>query len=1418
MIDKILRAYADIADLLPRMDRLKSTFGDTAEFHQVLGLIYSDIIEFHQRAYKIFRRRAWHVWFAFDWGLFERRFKGILSRLASHCDLLDKEAASLHFLDMKATRDKRIRDDEAFEQHRQNRMTQDVLTWLSAAEDNQADYLHGLADHRQLGTCNFILQDPQVSSWADSEVGPDVIWMTGIPGAGKSYLCSSIIQNLQTRHETSSVYYFCGQKSMERDSCALVLRTLLNQLLRQNLDLAPLIHEAYLMTGSNKSAPAVKRMLKEVLSEVKCTRIILDGVDECDETIQREILANLADVQKSVGISCKILVSSRHEPLIKKSIPQKCHIALDGKTTESLNIYIRSRVSGLKSSFPDTGGLLWDTIEQKLMEKAKGMFLWVRLVITTLEQQICETDLEAAIEELPDGLDEAYGRILSRIRSLAPREKDRAFRILFWVCTAYRPISIHEVADGIALKPGQTVLSKKTRSANVNQHILDFCAPLLERLSRGILDVVHFSAKEYILDLQSGPFVDIAQAHFNAAFACIVNLNATLGIVPRYNHGDSDEYFETMIVSGAYGLQQYGHDYWAEHTVAYLELLPELNGQSLALVKALEDFSKVCRRQEPCDLQQAYSKTGKDLAKAWATLHKLDRFPRVQNLILGWFRFKSKLEGMASDLDGLQAQEQWKLSEDGTFLSLIDSRMRNLRERLLSTPNSAIPAHIDEVEHKAFLARYRFACRFLGCTHESECETARDRHEASCRTTLFPCSQCDFSGRGFRTRRMLEQHTRTYHMAPEDFEIPPSLAAARNFAGTSVSGAGASCSSTSGSNCWNAQGRKIIQQTFQKVLSRVESDMTLLDRGGEGQDTDFNGREFSHNPNLVISTASLADIRVKINAQQYQTLKEFKDNLWQALKDPRTLTTSDSLDDLEGICNQELEKASSGFPCFANCLPISSSSSPSKAVPESAGNFTDTVRQSEGNPAAVLKPYWSVAEEADFSSLVQQHGRNLNKISEYLMTKSPKDVEDHLNELVASGRHDLTHLADPAEAAKQQDSEQTMLDPDTGSNPPMESMTETAINDATVVADSSTTEGINNDASFVVRPDALLNYRKHIIPTATAVSKPHSQTPQTDKVTSTGKSKRRPPPKSKGMCPYCRTEFRDEYAVAKHVERRHEATRKAWICEDVSLDKKFLANCKSCSGTKRYGTRHNVFKHLRSAHFTATTPMETLLRWVKETEGPNFKSDKKHSEWLSKNHPERLPAHWQAPKRRKTAKDLPSLELSTHDAEGGQFYLPPMQDLPTEISAASQGSTPLEYSTNDTSLTATPDPSKPSQPRKRQHLVTTDGFLPDVSFDNFLPRSSTMNPRAVSTQGFIAHKALIRPDQVFRLPHLNEFQRATCQDQVEALYETLNKEPPTTQAHEEAMQMLKSLSQELIKGIRLWRQQNSFAPAIPFSF
>ena len=487
IMEKILQAFSDIADVLPRLDRLKATFPNDTNFNQVVGLIFSDIIEFHNRTYKFFRRKAWHIWFTFDWGLFERRFKSILQKLAYHCDLLDKEATAAHFSEMKQFRDKRQLEDDTFEQQRRAQMRQDVFRWLSAAEDQQEEHLHRISDNRQPETCNWILKDPQIQPWIGDDSSDAVLWMTGIPGAGKSYLCSLLVEHLRTQHRFSTLYYFCSHQSTNGDTCAMVLRTIAIQLLQQNHDMVSLVYQAYLQKGSNRSGPTMRNLLTQILPISKAVRIVIDGIDEGSHETQQEVLKSLIEVQKRTGHHCKILVCSRDEPQIQKSLVAKAHLRIGEKTVKGLGLYIKERIHVLQERIPEMNPALVMLAEQQLHSKAKGMFLWVNLVTETLLFQTSELEFRQAIDQLPEGLDKAYGLIKSRIDALRPvQRRRRVFSILYWLCVTRRPVSIHEVEDGIVLHSGQIVLDKSTRSKDVDRDIVELCAPLLQKSKHGI--------------------------------------------------------------------------------------------------------------------------------------------------------------------------------------------------------------------------------------------------------------------------------------------------------------------------------------------------------------------------------------------------------------------------------------------------------------------------------------------------------------------------------------------------------------------------------------------------------------------------------------------------------------------------------------------------------------------------------------------------------------------------------------------------------------------------------------------------------------------------------------------------------------------------------------------------------------------
>jgi len=141
VFEALLTAYADIGDALPRFDRYEKAFNDNPEFQNVLASVYSSILDFHQRAYKFFRRRgmaseptiltiancyiAWHLLFLSVWKDFGSRFENIISSLKKQRDFLDKEAQSFDIIEGKESRlkvqddieQRQRRDEELLEQN-----------------------------------------------------------------------------------------------------------------------------------------------------------------------------------------------------------------------------------------------------------------------------------------------------------------------------------------------------------------------------------------------------------------------------------------------------------------------------------------------------------------------------------------------------------------------------------------------------------------------------------------------------------------------------------------------------------------------------------------------------------------------------------------------------------------------------------------------------------------------------------------------------------------------------------------------------------------------------------------------------------------------------------------------------------------------------------------------------------------------------------------------------------------------------------------------------------------------------------------------------------------------------------------------------------------------------------------------------
>ncbi|KAL0253348.1 hypothetical protein SLS55_010324 [Diplodia seriata] len=197
----------------------------------------------------------------------------------------------------------------------------------------------------------------------------------------------------------------------------------------------------------------------------------------------------------------------------------------------------QSRV-GLSSS-KDTQS----AIVTKVTEKSNGQFLWVKLVVESLLKATFHWELEEIMNDLPQGLDKAYSRVLKRLSLEPPRRQDAAVKLLQWLACAERVMSIKEIGAALEIREGDTSTDPMGQFIDPCEFVEDVCGSLIElREPRSpstdrTVGFVHGSFKDYLLsptshcdleDLAIARFkINRTHAHKYMSDTCITQLSFT---------------------------------------------------------------------------------------------------------------------------------------------------------------------------------------------------------------------------------------------------------------------------------------------------------------------------------------------------------------------------------------------------------------------------------------------------------------------------------------------------------------------------------------------------------------------------------------------------------------------------------------------------------------------------------------------------------------------------------------------------------------------------------------------------------------------------------------------------------------------------------------------------------------------------
>ncbi len=387
---------------------------------------------------------------------------------------------------------------------------------------------------RAPGTCEWILETDELKAWSGNPPGramdkSNILWLYGYPGIGKSTMAIALAEMLPDTPSFSErnkilVYFFCDSNSEDRRTATGILRGLLYQISHNSRKLMRPLRMRYDIQGDKlfSSFDALWDLLMEIgqehAGEIYC---IIDALDECDSTAQETLLAQISDsfLSRKSTPGVHFLITSRPYEEIRRYLDDfpRHDLGAYDKVQGDLDMIIHQKVNQLarKKNYPRS---LKDQAIAILKEKAEGTFLWVGIACDEL-MRVRLRDVVKTLQELPRSLDSLYRSLLDRAIEQNADNQDTIIRILGFVATARRPLTILELLEACQL---YTDMGLEERLAYVHEDIT-MCR-LLIVVQGSIVSLLHKSLKDFLTSSEHHRVVDERNAHASFANSCIDRL------------------------------------------------------------------------------------------------------------------------------------------------------------------------------------------------------------------------------------------------------------------------------------------------------------------------------------------------------------------------------------------------------------------------------------------------------------------------------------------------------------------------------------------------------------------------------------------------------------------------------------------------------------------------------------------------------------------------------------------------------------------------------------------------------------------------------------------------------------------------------------------------------------------------------
>ncbi|KAJ4353923.1 uncharacterized protein N0V89_005654 [Didymosphaeria variabile] len=760
--ETLLEAYCEIGEQLPLLQEYEKLFKENPYMIQALELIYIDILEFHQQAMRFFSGSRWKKFFRAMWKDFDTKFGGIKKSLSRHKDLVERRATISQYRvyreDMGETKAKL---EELVVEERTKKLVA-VKEWFAVGSIQEEDHskFTGIRE-KYKDTGKWIMKNDNIKDWMDADnPATPIVWLTGMPGAGKTILASSLIDACKSKTTYITSYFYCHYEGQGCNTAVGVLKGLIHQLLSQYPDMLPPCHTK--RTGSGepvlRSLQLAKKLFEDFCSIPKKIFIIIDGLDECEQIERKQLLEFLIEIVTQCDTSdpgkLRVMVVSRdyvdikralHSSSVAKIVPNIVSMS-EADNRHDIHSYVRIWVDCIAAKNEPFDDEAKEYLRNLTVARAKGMFLYAKLVMENLSQQPTRGDLLDAISEnnFPESLKEAYERIVRRIKRTFVVEWPKAKKLLGWMVCAQRQLTWREIQVALSIDVDSRSIEYDDR--RLRNHIHDICGSLVT-VSGNRVSLVHSTARYYLTKATE----DIHQPSVECELATLCLQYLTF---PCFQIKDPIEKQELrqMMLEGQFAFQDYAVAKWFQHVNAFVKFGKDLledytkaeeliRGLSLAIDSFMDQYH-----------EENFHESEKIVAECRQTcksFEEQDFYEDLVSLTSHIYTFQKK---------GFEARH--KISIKGLEEAL--NRNRKLMEETVSKLKGS------ELEtFKNFYDNERpYKCTKITCMYFSEGfkDAKSKKRHVNIHDRPFQCDVPDCLGaEGFSNHKDLEKHTRSFH-------------------------------------------------------------------------------------------------------------------------------------------------------------------------------------------------------------------------------------------------------------------------------------------------------------------------------------------------------------------------------------------------------------------------------------------------------------------------------------------------------------------------------------------------------------------------------------------------------------------------------------------------------------------------------